>query len=105
MERKYVESPAIAPDLRRNNSSHSASLEGGSNGNNELKDLQGLPEERRGPAVELANMTPEEYKAFERKTLRKMDIRIIPWITYANQTVSSRKKWACMLTSGPVCST
>lgn len=81
MESKFVESPAIAPDLRRTNSSQSASLEAGSNSNNELKDLQHLPEERRGPAQELANMTPEEYSAFEKKTLRKMDIRIIPWIT------------------------
>jgi len=26
-------------------------------------------------------MSPEEYRAFEKKTLWKMDLRIIPWIT------------------------
>lgn len=70
----------ITTDLPRSESNDISSLEAGSN-QNELKNLQDLPEERRGPAVELANMTPEEYAAFERKTLRKMDIRIIPWIT------------------------
>lgn len=80
METKTMDTTGITPDLPRSDSQNSASLEGGSN-QNELKNLQDLPEERRGPAVELANMTPEEYSAFERKTLRKMDIRIIPWIT------------------------
>ena len=68
----------ITPDLPRSDSNDRSSLEAGS-GQNELKNLQDLPEERRGAAVELANMSREEYLAFERKTLRKMDIRIIPW--------------------------
>lgn len=56
------------------------SLEGGRD-NYEVKDLSSLPLDRQGPAYELANMTPEEYRAFEKKTLWKMDVRIIPWIT------------------------
>jgi hypothetical protein len=47
----------------------------------EVKDIQSLPSDRQGPAWELANMSPEEYRAFEKKTLWKMDVRIIPWIT------------------------
>lgn len=80
MESKTLDTQGITPNLPRSDSNERSSLEGGSN-QNELKNLQDLPEERRGPAIELANMTPEEYEAFERKTLRKMDIRIIPWIT------------------------
>ena len=84
METK-AETPAITPaTLPRSNTreTESGSLEAG---NGEVKDigtdLRNLPEERRGAAIELANMTPEAYAAFERRTLRKMDIRIIPWIT------------------------
>lgn len=80
MEPKTLDAHGITPDLPRSNSAERSSLEEGSN-QNELKNLQDLPEERRGPAIELANMTPEEYAAFEKRTLRKMDIRIIPWIT------------------------
>ena len=35
-------------------------------------------------AAEVAAMSPEEYAAFERKLLRKMDLKIIPWITYVS---------------------
>jgi len=64
-------------------SSHSASVEGGrhSPSNDEVKDIRTLPEDRQGPAWELSQMSPEEYRAFEKKTLWKMDLRIIPWIT------------------------
>jgi hypothetical protein len=44
-------------------------------------DYSNLPEERRPYARELAAMTPAEYAAFEKKTLWKMDLNIIPWIT------------------------
>jgi hypothetical protein len=56
-------------------SSNSASVEGGrtSPSNDEMKDIRTLPEDRQ--------MSPEEYRAFEKKTLWKMDLRIIPWIT------------------------
>jgi hypothetical protein len=46
-----------------------------------MKDIRTLPEDRQGPAWELSQMSPEEYRAFEKKTLWKMDLRIIPWIT------------------------
>jgi len=46
-----------------------------------VKDIRTLPEDRQGPAWELSQMSPEEYRAFEKKTLWKMDLRIIPWIT------------------------
>lgn len=44
-------------------------------------DYSHVPEERREAARQLAAMTPEEYAAFEKKTLWKMDLNIIPWIT------------------------
>jgi hypothetical protein len=69
----------IQPDRERSDSNPN-SLEGGRD-NHEVKDLHTLPLDRQGPAYELANMTPEEYRAFEKKTLWKMDVRIIPWIT------------------------
>jgi hypothetical protein len=64
-------------------SSNSASVEGGrtSPSNDEVKEIRTLPEDRQGPAWELSQMSPEEYRAFEKKTLWKMDLRIIPWIT------------------------
>jgi hypothetical protein len=64
-------------------SSNSASVEGGriSPSNDEAKEIRTLPEDRQGPAWELSQMSPEEYRAFEKKTLWKMDLRIIPWIT------------------------
>jgi hypothetical protein len=63
-------------------SSNSDSVEGGRlSTNDEVKNIRDLPEDRQGPAWELAQMSPEEYKAFEKKTLWKMDVRIIPWIT------------------------
>jgi hypothetical protein len=44
-------------------------------------DFSNLAEERRPYARELAAMSSEEYAAFEKKTLWKMDLNIIPWIT------------------------
>jgi hypothetical protein len=60
-------------------SSNSNSVEEGRN--DDTKNIRTLPEDRQGPAWELSQMTPEEYRAFEKKTLWKMDLRIIPWIT------------------------
>jgi hypothetical protein len=71
----------IHPQPTRSNSD---SLEGGrytETGDNEVKGIANIPTEGQGPAWELAQMTPEEYRAFEKKTLWKMDVRIIPWIT------------------------
>ena len=67
----------------RSSNSASISVEGGRNSpsNDEVKDIRTLPEDRQGPAWELAQMSAEEYRAFEKKTLWKMDLRIIPWIT------------------------
>ena len=73
----------IHPQTTRSNS---GSLEGGrytETGDNEVKDIRNIPTEGSGPAWELAQMSPEEYRAFEKKTLWKMDARIIPWITLA----------------------
>jgi len=78
MESKIQPLPADHP--RSGSDSHPSSLEGGRD-TNEVKDLQDLPLDRQGPAYELAQMTREEYRAFEKKTLWKMDVRIIPWIT------------------------
>ena len=36
--------------------------------------------------AQIAAMSPEEYDRFEKKLLRKMDIRIIPWIVYVYTT-------------------
>lgn len=41
----------------------------------------GVPDHDQSAARELAAMSPEEYAAFEKKVLRKMDWNIIPWIT------------------------
>lgn len=73
----------IQPHPTRSSNSASISVEGGRNSpsNDEVKDIRTLPEDRQGPAWELAQMSPEEYRAFEKKTLWKMDLRIIPWIT------------------------
>lgn len=30
---------------------------------------------------EIKAMTPDEYRAFEKKLMRKIDLRIIPWMT------------------------
>ena len=63
-------------------SSNSASDEGRTSpSNDEAKEIRTLPQDRQGPAWELSQMSPEEYRAFEKKTLWKMDLRIIPWIT------------------------
>lgn len=32
-------------------------------------------------AIQLDNMSAEEYAAFEKKLLRKMDMRLVPWMT------------------------
>lgn len=47
----------------------------------DVQDFSSVPEERREAARQLAAMTPEEYAAFEKKTVWKMDVNIIPWIT------------------------
>lgn len=43
--------------------------------------VEEISDERREAMRQLAAMTPEEYAAFEKKTLWKMDLNIIPWIT------------------------
>lgn len=37
--------------------------------------------DRNEYAVQLESMSPEEYAAFEKKLLRKMDMRLVPWMT------------------------
>lgn len=44
-------------------------------------DYANLSDDRRPYAQELAAMSREEYAAFEKKMLWKMDLHIIPWIT------------------------
>lgn len=41
----------------------------------------GIPDHHQELAQQLAAMSPEEYLAFEKKVLKKMDWNIIPWIT------------------------
>lgn len=40
-----------------------------------------LPDHSQAAAAELAAMSPEEYAAFEKKLMWKLDLKIIPWIT------------------------
>lgn len=41
----------------------------------------GEDEATRQAYYQLCDMTQEEYDEFDRKTLRKCDIRIVPWMT------------------------
>lgn len=70
----------IQPQHTRSSNSNSE-LEAGHDHDHERKRVPTLPGDRQGPAWELSQMSPEEYRAFEKKTLWKMDLRIIPWIT------------------------
>lgn len=68
--------PSPLPPIARENSL------GSSEKGKDVTDVSHIPEERREAARQLAAMTPEEYAAYEKKILWKMDLNIIPWITY-----------------------
>ena len=40
-----------------------------------------VPDHSKGVAAQITAMTPEEYAEAERKLLRKLDFKLIPWMT------------------------
>ena len=40
-----------------------------------------MPDHSKAVSAQIAAMTPEEYAEAERKLLRKLDLKLIPWMT------------------------
>lgn len=51
------------------------------NGSNTSLTPDTFPDHSESAAQQLRNLSKEEYDELERKTVRKMDLRMVPWLT------------------------